>query len=98
MRKCWQPAFSPFHTMFSTPSNRKACFNLYMFFFEKSTIFSVECEELTHSHTKTPFECLEKKPFENIVEKGEIACPSNFSFSHNVFYPIKERNYHFCYI
>ena len=38
---------------------------------------------------------LEKKPFENIVGKAEIACTSNFSFSHNVFYFIKDRNYHF---
>ena len=38
---------------------------------------------------------LGKKPFENIVEKGEIACTSNFSFSHNVFSSIKDRNYHF---
>ena len=37
------------------------------------------------------------KPFENIVGKGEIACTSNFSFSHNIFYSIKGRNYHFCY-
>ena len=41
---------------------------------------------------------LGKKPFENIVGKGEIACTSNFSFSHNIFYSIKDRNYHFCYI
>ena len=45
----------------------------------------------------TPFEAF-KKPFENIVGKGEIACTSNFSFSHNVFYSIKDINYHFCYI
>ena len=41
---------------------------------------------------------LGKKAFENIVRKGEIAGTSNFSFSHNVFYSIKDRNYHFCYI
>ena len=28
---------------------------------------------------------LGKKPFENIVGKGEIACTSNFSFTYNVF-------------
>ena len=48
-----------------------------------------EC--LTHSHTMT----LGKKPFENIVGKGEIAYTSNFSLSHNIFYFIKDRNYHF---
>ena len=41
---------------------------------------------------------LGKKPFENIVGKGETACTSNFSFSHNVFHSIKDRNDHFCYI
>ena len=47
---------------------------------------------LTHSNTMTPL------AFENIVGKGEIACTSNFSFSHNVFYSIKDRNCHFCNI
>ena len=37
----------------------------------------------------------EKKPFENMVGKGEIACTSNFSFSNNIFYSIKDRTYHF---
>ena len=41
---------------------------------------------------------LGNKPSENIVGKGEMACTSNFSFCHNVFYSIKDRNYHFCYI
>ena len=40
---------------------------------------------------------LGKKPFENIVGNGEIACTSNFSFSH-VFDYIEERNYHYCNI
>ena len=53
---------------------------------------------LTHSYTMTPLTGLGKKPFENIVGKGEIACTSNFSFSHSVFYSITDRNYHFCYI
>ena len=46
----------------------------------------------------TPFDASTKKTFENIVGKGEIACTSNFSFSHNVFYSIKDRNDHFCYL
>ena len=32
-------------------------------------------------HNDTPLTHLGKKPFENIVGKGEIACTSNFSFS-----------------
>ena len=46
----------------------------------------------------TPFDVPRKEAFENIVGKGEIACTSNFSFSHNVFYSVKDRNDHFCYI
>ena len=41
---------------------------------------------------------LGRKHIENILGKGEIACTSNFSFSQNVFYSIKDINYHFCYI
>ena len=33
---------------------------------------------------------LGKKHLENIVGKGEIACTSNLSFSHNVFYSKSE--------
>ena len=33
------------------------------------------------------FAYLQKKSFENTVEKGQIACNENFSFSHSVFYP-----------
>ena len=33
---------------------------------------------LTHSHTMTPFEPLENKPFENTVGKGEIAHNEQF--------------------
>ena len=46
----------------------------------------------------TPFDTLAKKPFENIVGKGEIACISIFSFSQNTFDSIKDKNDHFCYI
>ena len=38
---------------------------------------------------------LGKEPFQNIVGKGET---SIFSFSHNVFYSIKDRKYLLCYI
>ena len=34
--------------------------------------------------------CLQCKSFENTVGKGEIACQSNFSFSHSVFYSLGE--------
>ena len=43
----------------------------------------------------THFDVSGKEPFENIVGKGET---SIFSFSHNVFYSIKNRKYHLCYI
>ena len=36
----------------------------------------------------THFNTSKKKSRENIVEKGEIARMSNFTFSHNVFYAI----------
>ena len=38
---------------------------------------------------------LRKKALENTVGKGENAVTSIFSFSHSVFYSIKERNHHF---
>ena len=60
--------------------------------------FILVYHQLNHTDTMTPFDGLVKKPFENIVGKGEIACTSNFSFSRNIFYSIKDRNYHFCYI
>ena len=52
----------------------------------------------TYSHTMTPFDGSGNEEIENIVGKGEIARTSNFSFSHIVFYSIKDRNNHFCYI
>ena len=47
---------------------------------------------LTHSHTMTLLTFPGKKPFQNIVDT------SIFSFSHEVFYSNKERNYHLCNI
>ena len=45
---------------------------------------------------------LRKKPFENIVGKGENAgyqhVTSIFSFSNHVFYHIKDRNHHLCFV
>ena len=46
--------------------------------------------ELTRSQTSHGFTCLQYKPFENTVGKGEIALTSNFSFPHSVFYPFAE--------
>ena len=55
--------------------------------------------QLTHSHTMTPFDVSGKEAFfENIVGKEKMLVTSIFSFSHNVFYSIKDRNYHLCYI
>ena len=46
----------------------------------------------------TPFDVSGKEAFENIVGKGELLVQAYFSFSHNVFYSIKDRSYHFCYV
>ena len=35
-----------------------------------------------------------KKPFENMVGKGENAGNQHLLLSNNVFYPIKDRNHH----
>ena len=49
------------------------------------------------SHNDTFCWVWEKSLLKTLWGKREIACTSNFSFSHNVFYCIKHRNYHFCY-
>ena len=41
---------------------------------------------LTLYHTIPPLKTLKKKPFENIVGKGENAGNQHYSFSHIVFY------------
>ena len=41
---------------------------------------------LMHSYKVHLLTCLEKKPFQNIMGKGENLVTSIFSFSHNVFY------------
>ena len=74
-------------------------FLLSQYFQKTFTADTLKTREMVNPfHTMTPFASLGKKPIENIVGKGEIACTSNFSFSHIVFYSIKYRNYHFCYI
>ena len=47
-------------------------------------------KDLTHSHTKTPFEALGKQAFwKQCGKKEKLLVMSNFSFSHSVFYPLK---------
>ena len=41
--------------------------------------------------TVTTVNFIEENSFENIVEKEENAGNQHFSFSHNVFYPIKDK-------
>ena len=54
---------------------------------------------LTHSHTMTSFDVPgEKSLFKTLWEKEKMLESSIFSFSHNVFYTIKDRNYHLCCI
>ena len=56
-------------------------------------------KELTHSHTMTPFDSSRKDAFwKHYGKRKKNACTSNFSISHTVFYSIKDRNSHFCYI
>ena len=46
---------------------------------------------LTPSQQALVFTCLQYKSFENTVgEKEKLLIMSNFSFSHNVFYPFGE--------
>ena len=45
------------------------------------------------SPTKRPIPVLKHRAFENYVGKGGNAGNQHFSFSHNVFHPIKERNH-----
>ena len=49
-------------------------------------------KELTVYHT---IPTLMKKALENIVGKGASAGTSISSFSHSIFYSVKERNHHF---
>ena len=77
-------AISPFPSVFSE--------DLYCRDVKTRACLGEDSMHLIHSHTMTG---LGKKPFENIVGKGKIACTSNFSFSHNVFYSIRDRNHHF---
>ena len=54
---------------------------------------------LTHSHTMTPFDTSGKEAFfKTGWEKEKMLVTSIFSFSHNIFYSITDRNYHLCYI
>ena len=47
----------------------------------------------------TPFDVSGKGAFfKTLWEKEKKLLTSMFSFSHNVFYTIKDRNYHLCYV
>ena len=88
--------------VFHRVENRVVTSNFFLECFQKAFFSSGRKESLfcslTFSHTMTPFDGSMKEAFKNIAGKGEIACTSNFSFSHNVFYSIKDRNYNFCCI
>ena len=61
------------------------------------------CEEspcpLIHSHTNDTFwRVWERSRFKTLWEKEKMLVTSIFSLFHNVFYSIKDRNYHLCYI
>ena len=45
---------------------------------------------LTHSHTMTPFDAPGKQAFSEHWEKEKLLVMSNFSFSHSVFYPLRQ--------
>ena len=51
-------------------------------------VMESKCSFLTHSHTMTPFDLLEDKPYENTVGKGEIACDEQFLLFPQCFLPI----------
>ena len=48
-----------------------------------------------HYQAVLHFDALKIIAVENIVRKGEIACSSNFSFSHNVFFTLRGTNFSF---
>ena len=82
-RECWQPAFSPFSTMFYT---------LHKTNFKFSVMFILSsAHALTHSHTKTPFDAPGKQGFwkhcgkRRNCSKGEIAHNEQFLLFSTVF-------------
>ena len=81
-RKCWLQAFSPFPTMFSS-----------LIKYRKKKFCC-----LTHSYTMTFWRVRERRLFNSLQEKEKILVTSIFSFSHNVFNIITNRNYHLSYI
>ena len=100
-RDCLLPAISPFQTMFFIPLKKFQSFPSTLKL-SSAKSFSLEESKICRLPNNKPIPKqwhllthLGKKPFVNIVRKGEIACTSNFSFSHNVFYSIKGRSYYF---
>ena len=51
--------------------------------------------ELTHSHTMTPYDAPRKQAFENTVEKGEIARNEQFLLFPQCFLPVWITFFHF---
>ena len=58
----------------------------------------LSCKGLTHSHTMTPFDAPEEKPFENTVGKEEIARNEQFPLFPLCFLPVWITFFHFCEI
>ena len=70
-----------------------------MFYLQKHAIgkskISLFGDELPLYDTIPSLTTLNQRAFENIGEKEKMLVTSIFSFFHNVFYPLKERNHHF---
>ena len=58
---------------------------------QQGQVQNIANKHLTHSHTMTPFDVSGKEQFsKHCGEKEKMLATSIFSFSHNVFYTIKE--------
>ena len=61
-------------------------------------LFEISIKPIPITHTMTLFDTSRKEAvWKHCEGKGEIACTSNYSFSHNVFYSMTDRYYNFCY-
>ena len=79
MRSCRFPAFHPFPMMFPSSGGLK-----------------VSIVYLTLYHMIPAFNNLQERMLlETLWEKEKMLVSSIFSFSHNVFYPIKDRNHQY---
>ena len=80
MRQCQRWHFYPFIKIFF--SSYVCSLNDFSSFHRSETCLS------TNNHTIPHFDALRYIAVENIVRKEKLLVKSNFSFSHNVFYPI----------